>query len=98
MSFSEEDIRLKEQTNSPEELIHVSKNIEKPKKSKKKRNNFIYVNVTQAYYPIVQEALKSIGYKITESDIKANLIWINQNGTIETASSLLFMFLLHCIL
>lgn len=62
---------------------------EKPKRSRKKGPKYIWVNVNQAYYPLIREALESYGFKITESDTKANLFWINANGSTETASELL---------
>ena len=61
-----------------------SKELNQPKK-RKKGPKPIYVNTTQAYYPIIQEALSGIGYKFTDDDFKANLFWINQNGSIDTA-------------
>lgn len=62
---------------------------DKPKRGRKKGPKYIWVNVNQAYYPLVREALESFGFKITESDTKANLFWINANGSTETASELL---------
>ena len=72
---------------SKRKLNKKDSNNAKPKR--KKGPKYIWVNVTQAYYPLVQEALEGIGYKITESDTKANLFWINSNGSIETAHGLM---------
>ena len=94
-SLSTEEIPLEDQSKektlskSEDILATKSKNTEKTKKRRKKGNKYIYVNVTQAYYPLIQEALESIGYKTTESATKANLFWINQNGSTDTAASLL---------
>ena len=71
-----------EQTNSPKTKNGKGK-------GKRKFQKFIYVNVTQAYYPLIQEAMEKIGYRITDNERKTNLFWINQNGSIDTASDLL---------
>lgn len=72
------------------------KNIQQKSKSKKNRPKYLYVNVAQAYYPLIQEALEGIGFRVTESETKANLFWINQNGSVDTASELLpFQFYNH---
>ena len=79
----------KSPTGKKKESKKESKNGDKTKPKRKKGPKCIWVNVSQAYYPLVREALEGIGYKMTDSDTKANLFWINSNGNIETAHSLL---------
>jgi len=78
-----------------DEITETNQGVENAKESHKanikakKSPKSIWVNCVQAYYPIIVETMESFGYKITDNESKATLLWINTNGSIEIASSLL---------
>lgn len=79
------------------EKSNVSKKVEnsnetatKSKKAKKRiGNKTIKVNCTQAYYPLIQEVMESLGYKVTDSETAAHLFWVNLNGSTSFMADLL---------
>ena len=69
--------------------IHPPNNNEKPIKNRRKISKFIFVNAIASYYPLVKECLESFGFKLTDSETKNMLFWVNHKGSIEFASTLL---------
>ena len=70
------------ENNEEKKLDNNHKKIKRTQKS-------LWVNYTQAHYPLVKECLEKYGFKPTDSESKAHLFWINYAGSIEVTSSLL---------
>lgn len=60
-----------------------SKNRQRQKKQKS-----LLVNATQAFYPLVKEALVSSGFSLTDSYTKNLLFWVNHTGSAEFINTL----------
>jgi len=54
-----------------------------------KKKKFVYVNATEAMYPLVKECLESFGFKLTDSETSNLIYWVNCAGSIDFASNLL---------
>ena len=57
----------------------------KPKQTKPK---VIWANLTNTHYLSVRQCIEEMGYRVTESDWKAMIMWYDAGGSIDIASSL----------